>query len=143
MQGASNDGVAKVGLADRNNTRPTRRTNKHKTQVGKSPWFDAATRSPRELGGRRRKIERGCAAGRLTAATFFKRSARTPRPAPAGPFLLPFDLDRGLPEKIMLKPETASAEYSRRPIPTLPTTHEPRPAMQTNNSDKELWARVK
>jgi chromosomal replication initiator protein len=44
---------------------------------------------------------------------------------------------------MMLKPETASAEYSRRPIPTLPTTHEPRPAMQTNNSDKELWARVK
>ena len=43
----------------------------------------------------------------------------------------------------MLKPETASAEYSRRPIPTLPTTHEPRPAMQTNTSDKERWARVK
>jgi chromosomal replication initiator protein len=44
---------------------------------------------------------------------------------------------------MMLKPETAGAEFPRRPIPTLPTTHEPRPAMQTNSSDKERWARVK
>jgi len=44
----------------------------------------------------------------------------------------------------MLKPsEPASADYSRRPFPTLPATHEPRTTMLTNNSDKERWARVK
>jgi chromosomal replication initiator protein len=43
----------------------------------------------------------------------------------------------------MLKPsEPASTHYSRRPFPTLPPTHEPRPAMQ-NSSDRELWGRVK
>jgi chromosomal replication initiator protein len=45
---------------------------------------------------------------------------------------------------MMLKPsEPASADYSRRPFPTLPATHEPRTTMLTNNSDKERWARVK
>jgi len=44
----------------------------------------------------------------------------------------------------MLKPsEPASADYSRRPFPTLPPTHEPRPAMQTNSSERERWGRVK
>jgi chromosomal replication initiator protein len=44
----------------------------------------------------------------------------------------------------MLKPsEPASADYSRRPFPTLPATHEPRTTMLTNSSDKERWARVK
>jgi chromosomal replication initiator protein len=45
----------------------------------------------------------------------------------------------------MLKPsEPASGAYStRRPFPTLPPTHEPRPAMQTSTSDTEQWARVK
>jgi chromosomal replication initiator protein len=44
----------------------------------------------------------------------------------------------------MLKPlDPASADPTRRPFPTLPPTHEPRPAMQMNSSDKELWARVK
>src|SRR5215471_9915612 len=45
---------------------------------------------------------------------------------------------------MMLKPsEPASAEYSRRPFPTLPPTHEPRPAMQIDSSERETWARVK
>lgn len=44
----------------------------------------------------------------------------------------------------MLKPsEPASADYSRRPFPTLPPTHEPRPAMQINSSERERWGRVK
>jgi chromosomal replication initiator protein len=44
----------------------------------------------------------------------------------------------------MLKPsEPASTDYSRRPFPTLPPTHEPRPAMQINSSDKEHWGRAK
>jgi chromosomal replication initiator protein len=44
----------------------------------------------------------------------------------------------------MLKPsEPASVDYSRRPFPTLPTTHEPRPAMHTNSSEKERWGRVR
>jgi chromosomal replication initiator protein len=44
----------------------------------------------------------------------------------------------------MLKPsEPASADFSRRPFPTLPPTHEPRPAMHTNSSEKERWGRVK
>jgi chromosomal replication initiator protein len=44
----------------------------------------------------------------------------------------------------MLKPsEPASADYSRRPFPTLPPTHEPRLAMQTNSSEREMWGRVK
>jgi chromosomal replication initiator protein len=44
----------------------------------------------------------------------------------------------------MLKPsEPASADYSRRPFPTLPPTHEPRSAMQTNSTEKERWGRVK
>jgi len=44
----------------------------------------------------------------------------------------------------MLKPsEPASADYSRRPFPTLPPTHEPRPAMQTNSSERERWGRVR
>jgi chromosomal replication initiator protein len=45
---------------------------------------------------------------------------------------------------MMLKPsEPASAEYSRRPFPTLPATHEPRFAMHTNSSEKEQWGRVR
>ena len=44
----------------------------------------------------------------------------------------------------MLKPsEPASADYSRRPFPTLPPTHEPRTTMLTNSSEKERWNRVK
>ena len=44
----------------------------------------------------------------------------------------------------MLKPsEPASADYSRRPFPTLPLTHEPRTTMLTNSSEKERWGRVK
>jgi hypothetical protein len=44
----------------------------------------------------------------------------------------------------MLKPsEPASADYSRRPFPTLPPTHEPRLAMHTNSSEREMWGRVK
>ena len=44
----------------------------------------------------------------------------------------------------MLKPsEPASVDFSRRPFPTLPATHEPKPAMQTNTSDRERWGRVK
>ena len=44
----------------------------------------------------------------------------------------------------MLKPsEPASADFSRRPFPTLPLTHEPRTTMLMNTSDKERWGRVK
>jgi chromosomal replication initiator protein len=45
---------------------------------------------------------------------------------------------------MLMKPsEPASADYSRRPFPTLPPTHEPRTTMLTNSSDKERWGRVK
>jgi chromosomal replication initiator protein len=45
---------------------------------------------------------------------------------------------------MMLKPsEPASADYSRRPFPTLPLTHEPRTTMLTNSLEKERWGRVK
>ena len=45
----------------------------------------------------------------------------------------------------MLKPsESVHGAYShRRPFPTLPTTHEPRPAMHTTPTETERWARVK
>jgi len=45
----------------------------------------------------------------------------------------------------MLKPsEPVHGAYShRRPFPTLPTTHEPRPAMHTTPTELERWARVK
>jgi chromosomal replication initiator protein len=43
----------------------------------------------------------------------------------------------------MLKPsEPASTDFARRPFPTLPPTHEPRPTMQ-NSSERERWGRVK
>jgi chromosomal replication initiator protein len=45
---------------------------------------------------------------------------------------------------MLMKPsEPASADYSRRPFPTLPATHEPRTTMLTNSSEKERWSRVK
>jgi chromosomal replication initiator protein len=45
---------------------------------------------------------------------------------------------------MMLKPsEPASADFARRPFPTLPLTHEPRTTMLMNSSDKERWGRVK
>src|SRR5215475_12594031 len=57
---------------------------------------------------------------------------------------VPFTRSSKFTEPMMLKPsEPASADYSRRPFPTLPPTHEPRLAMQTNSSEKERWARVK
>src|SRR5262249_21145435 len=69
------------------------------------------------------------------------KERHSPCPAPAGPV---HSHSIPTPEPMMLKPsEPASADYSRRPFPTLPPTHEPRPAMQTNSSEKERWARVK
>ena len=44
---------------------------------------------------------------------------------------------------MLMKPsEPASADFSRRPFPTLPPTHEPRTTMLTNSSEKERWGAI-
>jgi len=76
-------------MADRYNTRPTGSAKKQQAQVGELLRFDAAARTARRLGDRRQKIERRCAARRLTAATFLTRNVNRPTSRARGPSSFP------------------------------------------------------